>query len=55
MGVNLKKNNFGYFKKQEKIHNQIVKIEIENFEHLFCAVKFEVENFEHLCIKLIKN
>ena len=38
-----------------KNHNKIVKFEIENFEHLHCAVKFEVENFEHLCLELIKN
>ena len=35
--------------------NKIVKFEIENFEHLCCAVKFEVENFERLCLELIKN
>ena len=38
-----------------KIHNKIVKFEIENFEHLPCAVKFEIENFEHWCLELIKN
>ena len=35
--------------------NKIVKFEIENFEHLCCAVKFKVDNFEHLCPELIKN
>ena len=34
--------------KSRKSHNKIVKIEVENFEHLHCKVlKFEVENFEH--------
>ena len=47
MGFTLKNIKFWLFQKVGKIHNK--KFEIENFEHLCCAVKFEVENFEHLC------
>ena len=46
-------SNFDYFKKWENIHNNNVKFEIENFEHLHCTGKYEVENFEHLCLELI--
>ena len=46
--------NFGYFKKWEKIHTQIVKFESEHFEHFCCVVTSEVDNFEHLCLESIK-
>ena len=39
MGVNLKKNiQICLFQKVEKFHTKIVKLEVENFEHLHCKV-----------------
>ena len=36
--------------KSGKSHIKIIKIEVENLEHLRCkVVKFEIEHFEHLC------